>query len=478
MPSDYGCGANDGAYYPVGLLTLGTYLKRKNSKYNITIVDLHHEKNYRPQADVVGISANSVLNYRNVLAVAEKAKEQGASVILGGPYATRKAEDILRNRANTVDFIIRGYGEVALDCLLETLNNGGGLGNVPNLSWRNKDGIVIHNEVSVIDWNYDKFLPLDFSLLRSGIEAYHKLSKGKNSKPTDATFVIFTHFGCSYQDMVKKRKLNKSSIAHWCSYCSLDGGVSSRKGKDIVEEVLGMLHTSKVPKESNVLLKCYGDNAGKQEEMLNDLACEIEACNKWKEYNIEWTFYMQSCFLLEKTAKILRRIGTRNLFIGFDSADNRIQKLNALGTSLQTHKRAIRICKENGIRIQAGFVLGCAGETQESIDNTLAFANELALSTTLDRINAAVVVIIPGAPNYSLLCEKEPWLIKQDLMDIEEVRWNWVRHFCPDLGKTPSGGLRILEDAANYLDDLSPGQHASMGFLSKRFKENEMVKPF
>jgi len=125
-----------------------------------------------------------------------------------------------------------------------------------------------------------------------------------------------------------------------------------------------------------------------------------------------------------------------------------------------------------GIRIQAGFVLGCAGETQRSLGETLRFAEELASQGVLERINSAVLFIIPGSPAYSLLAEREPWIRELDILPTEELQWQWVRHFCPHLGKNPSDGLAILQRAASRLDDLSPGPHASMGYISSRLEDD------
>jgi hypothetical protein len=204
--------------------------------------------------------------------------------------------------------------------------------------------------------------------------------------------------------------------------------------------------------------------------MLSSLASEIEGCEEWRQYRIAWTFYSQSSRVSPELATHLKRVGTENLFIGFDSADDEIQRLNGLGTSANCHVRAARICRENGIKIQAGFVLGCAGETQKSIDRTLAFAEDLSQDQALERINTAVLVIIPGSPAYSLLCEREPWIRELDDLPTEALQWYWIKHFCPGLGRNPSEGLAVLRRAANTLDALlDHAAHASMGFISDRY---------
>jgi hypothetical protein len=173
---------------------------------------------------------------------------------------------------------------------------------------------------------------------------------------------------------------------------------------------------------------------------------------------------------------LLKRIGTENLYIGFDSADNHIQKTNGLGTSLESHRRAAKLCKKHGIKVQAGFVLGCAGETTTSLFNTYSFALELYEQNLLERINSAVLFIVPGSPAYNMLCKREHWILELDLLPTEEIQWYWIKHFCPDLAENPSKGLERLYHFANKFDELSPGPHASMGYLSERLKKESPIE--
>ena len=474
VPSDYGHGANDGAYYPVGLLTIASHLKRQNPAREVRVVDLHHNPEYLPKAPIVGISASSTLCYRNVLAVAEKAKAAGATVVLGGPHASFLAEQILNNRKRVVDYIIRNEGEISMDRLLTALEQGEALSTVPNLSWRERSGRILHNPIIGTPWRYDDFLPFDFGLLDSGLAPYWAATRARVDPGMAAGFVVFTHFGCGYRDRMSHKTHLDGRLAASCSYCSLGGTGPIRKGEDIVSEVLRLIEEARVPKRERVLLKCYGDNVGFHRGMLSDLARAIEQEPRWKEYCIDWTFYMQSSLVTEKTADLLLAVGAKRLFIGFDSVDDEVQRLNGLGTNMRAHKRAVSICQSRGLRIHGGFVLGCAGETRESIDKSIRFAAEIAATGTLERVNSAVLVVMPGAPAYELLCEKEPWIRELDLLDTEEIRWHWLRHFCPNLAGSPTEAREILQQAADRLDELCPGAHASMGYISKRMKAEAM----
>lgn len=472
VPSNYGRGANDGAYYPVGLLSIATYLKRNLPDIGISIIDMHHEPDYRPNADIVGISASSTLTYRNVLNLARKAKDNGATVILGGPHATQLADQILQNRKGVIDHIVRGNGEVPFELLLRALRTGSDLSDVPSLSWRTSSGDIRHNPLFTETWKYDDFLPLDMSLLKCGIQPYWEVFRRRIDRNVDAAFVIFTHFGCGYRELKKRALINGRSLSRWCSYCSLNELPFVRTGEAIVKETLSLLKYFKVPKGSNVILKCYGDNVGTQKEMLKSLAMAIEHSELWHQYRIGWTFYSQSSRISKELCEVLKGIGTRNLYIGFDSVNDNVQRINGLGTSIKSHLRAVSLCREYDIKIQAGFVLGCAGENEQTLEQTLRFTEYLSSIKVLERIAAGILFVIPGSPAYSVLCEKEPWIKALDDLPTEEIHLHWIRHFCPHLGINPLDGFKKLQQFANRIDDLSPGPHASMGFISERLAED------
>jgi radical SAM superfamily enzyme YgiQ (UPF0313 family) len=257
-------------------------------------------------------------------------------------------------------------------------------------------------------------------------------------------------------------------------YCSLNDPVTVRTGSEVVSEVLHLIDSSGVQPGAEVHLKCYGDNVGSQNSMLEELSETIEGCERWREYSIGWTFYAQSSLVTRDLVDLLSRVGTRNLFVGFDTVSDDLQRLNGLGSSLSTHLRTVDLCAEAGIRIQAGFVLGCAGETEDSLARSLAFAERLAERGVLERINAAMMFVAPGSPAYDLLVQREPWLLQSDLLPNRETQLLWLKHFCPALGRTAEESFEWVRETANRLDDLSPGPHASMGFISRRLSNHTL----
>ena len=468
--ANVGRGANDGVYYPAGLLTIANALQSEGVE--VVVDDQHHSSIViHNDADLVGIQTASTLCHKNALEIARLAKEAGKSVVLGGPHATALPGQILQNR-HKIDFIIRGKGEQPLVDLVSTLGAGKSLTSVPSLSWR-EGGRVIHNPDDVRMWHYDKYVPLPLEMLSCGVGQYWKAYHKVINPQTDFSFLMFTHFVCGYRERRVGRiqpgnpfpvRSKQTGEPKFCSFCALQDVAGPRLPKNILAELRVYLDTWRVPKDSRVSLKCYGDNIGPQGKLVADLVQEIEKCPWWKDYHFSWTFYCQSSYLSKELAENLARIGTDCLFIGFDSINDEVQKLNALGTSRLTHDRAVALCRQHGIRIQAASVLGLIGENPESLEENYQYYRGLLEQGVLERINSAILFIIPGTAAYEMLVDREPWIGKLDLLPTDEVRRAWIKHFCPHVN------LDLLREYAEKIDDLSPGPHASMGYESSRLK--------
>ena len=471
--ANVGRGANDGVYYPAGLLTIANALRSEGVE--VVVDDQHHSSIVIDNdADIVGIQTASTLCHKNALEIARLAKDAGKPVVLGGPHATALPEQILRNRPE-IDFIIRGKGEQPLVDLVSTLGGNRSLTGVPSLSWR-EGGQVIHNSDDTRMWHYDKYVPLPLEILSCGVGHYWKAYQEIINPQTDFSFLLFTHFVCGYRERRVGRIQPgnpfpvRSDIGEpkFCSFCALQDVAGPRLPKNILAELGVYLDTWSVPKGSRVALKCYGDNIGPQGKLVADLVQEIEKCMWWKDYHFSWTFYCQSSYLSKRLAQDLARIGTDCLFIGFDSINDEVQKLNALGTSRLTHDKAVTLCQQHGIRIQAASVLGLIGENPESLEENYQYYRELLEKRILERINSAILFIIPGTAAYEMLVEREAWIGNLDLLPTDKVREAWIKHFCPRVS------LNLLREYAEKIDDLSPGPHASMGYESSRLKSRKL----
>jgi radical SAM superfamily enzyme YgiQ (UPF0313 family) len=443
---DVGFAFNQGAYWPVGLLTIASHVKRCVPDLDIelfdeALVDQHRRTQNTISGDIVGIQAASCLTYGSVLRLAEAAKRKGAYVIVGGAFATELGRQILEKRG-CIDAVVVGSGEAPMVAIVETLRQGSGIAGlrgIPGVWSRCNGGIVGTDSDGPFD--YERCRPLDYSLVP--VSTYHRNYHLMNPY-FDGACQIFTHFGCKY------RETRRSAGKEWCTYCSLSDRLVLRTPEDICTEVREALKSANVRPGARLMLKCYGDNASALCEHLDAIARALAGDPVLVSFDLWWSLYAQSSFITPRLVEVLQRLRVWEVYIGFDSGDDGIQRLNSLGTTTASHLRAARLLRDAGIRIQAGFVLGCAGETKDSMSATVRLAETLAGLGNVDLFHASPLVVLPGSPAFRMLCGCVPALRDIDFLNTTQLQHEWIRHFCPQLGE-PESALHLLDRTARGL---------------------------
>jgi len=145
--------------------------------------------------------------------------------------------------------------------------------------------------------------------------------------------------------------------------------------------------------------------------------------------------------------------------VGFDSADDRVQRINGLGTTRLTHLRAAMLLKQAGIRIQAGVVLGCKGESPQSLAATLEFCGELHSLGNVDLFHASPLSVLAGSGAFRDLSVQMPEIQEVDYLDPDLLQREWLARFCPALGtgEDAQRTVRQVADAIGAMGRLRSG---------------------
>ena len=173
-------------------------------------------KHGRPQ--IVGISTITATVKRGY-ALADECRSLGIPVILGGPHVTFLPEEALCHAG----LVVRGEGETAMNSLLDLWTEGYleatdlRYAAVPNLSWRNPDGIIQHNALAPWITDLDALPSPDFSLADGTADC---VMGGRR------TVMVQTSRGCPFD----------------CSFCSVTGMFGKKFRFRSVESILGELH--------------------------------------------------------------------------------------------------------------------------------------------------------------------------------------------------------------------------------------------
>ena len=96
------------------------------------------------------------------------------------------------------------------------------------------------------------------------------------------------------------------------------------------------------------------------------------------------------------TLKVLKDNGLRLLLVGYESGNQQILHNIKKGMLVDVAKRFTKDCHELGIVIHGTFILGLPGETKETIEETIHFANEINPHT----IQVSLAAPYPGTFLY------------------------------------------------------------------------------
>ncbi len=114
-----------------------------------------------------------------------------------------------------------------------------------------------------------------------------------------------------------------------------------------------------------------------------------------------------------KTLKVMRENGLRLLLVGYESGDDQILHNVKKGLRTDIARRFTEDCHKLGILIHGTFILGLPGETRETIETTINFAQEINPHT----IQISLAAPYPGTTLYKQAVENG-WVKENDTVNL------------------------------------------------------------
>jgi len=270
----------------------------------------------------------------------DKNKNRVAKYIIGGPHATVDYHTGL----SIFDSVVEGEGDKTV---LKILND------YPNIK------PVYLNDITE---NLDEIPFADRDII--DIKEYAN-NYTLNGEPT-TTYV--TSRGCSYGK---------------CAFCCrTTNGVRYRSAQNIYEEVLE-------------IQKKYGINGAMffDDEFVSNKKRLKEFCKLITPLNIKWRCLARVNSIDEKIIPIMKDAGCVEIAVGIESADSEILNNISKGIKIDKAKRAIKIIKQNNIRVKELFIIGLPGESHDSIQKI----DDFVRTTKPDDVDFTVLSIFPGS---------------------------------------------------------------------------------
>ncbi len=425
IDSNYSKSLRTGVYPPLNIAVLAGYLKKQKSNVEIELLDGEIEDiesiKAKLNSNIVGISSN-ILTYNSALEIAKYAKMIGSTVVLGGPYPTTQANEILL-RNEFVDYIVKGDGEKTL----LGLSTGTKKEEIPNLVYK-KNNKVFLNKESVT--NIEELVVPDY--LNLPLEKYFENFRGRYShfKPFRGSLPLYSIKGCKW----------RNSSKGGCLFCVIPNkGYRMKQHNHFLNEIL-------------YFNEIYGINSFWEvsDSLLDDFSLfeELKKFNT-KARDINLHIYGRANQLQDiERVRVLKDANVFEVFIGAESGDNTILSSINKGSTVEQTYKAIENLNKLGIKSTVSFVLGLPGETIPSLSKTLDFAEKISKFENVFETSTSIMLPIPGSKAFEKLKNRTD-ITLSDNYNLEYLKEIWISEFT-------NVGLDILDQYFERITSLFP----------------------
>lgn len=282
------------------------------------------------------------------LELCDLAKQVDPSVVtvLGNVHAAFCYDEILKDNHDTLDFIVRGEGEVTLVELLDLLNAGGDPAAVKGLAFWRDGGVVVTPKAPYIH-DLDN-LPAAWDLVEWPIYTYRAKNNARLA-------IISTARGCKSQ----------------CSFCSQQlfwaQTWRARSAENVVNELemLGKTYGVEVAMLSDELPTFDRERWEKILDLMIErkvpvkLLMETRVDDILRDADIMWKY---------------KKAGVEHIYVGVEAGSQETLDLFKKDTVVAQSKQAIDIINAADIVSETSLVLGLPDDTPESIAQTVELA--------------------------------------------------------------------------------------------------------
>jgi radical SAM superfamily enzyme YgiQ (UPF0313 family) len=347
----YNCDLIHAVSLPLGLISIGSYLKENGYDVRICDLSVSHEKiekvfdEYKP--DIVGISLASVNHIDGASYVTEKLHNKGVPIVWGGTFCDVCDPQIVFDGAD-VDYLSFCEGEATWLEIMQTLENGGDLRSLKGIAYRDDNGkAVVTPDREFVDLTE---LPiLDYTLV--DVNAYSQYLYGCKN-----LVYVYLSKGCPSQCT-----FCVNQITHRCTY-----------RRRSLEHFM---------KETEVLVKEYGvDGLYFCDELCFKNKEQVyEVCDAFEKSELEffWGFQTRIGILGEEEFRRCYECGCRWVDFGIESGSKEQLRIMKKGIPYDKIEPTFEICDKLGIISLANFIIGLPGETEDQLRDTVNLANRI-----------------------------------------------------------------------------------------------------
>lgn len=361
-------------FYPIGFVSLSEYLERHNCKVRIINIALKMLKSSKFDVEkaikslqpvAFGIDLHWMPHVQGSLAIAEIIKKYHPDipVIFGGLSSTYFHKDLIDNYP-AIDFVVRGDStENPMLRLIEAIKNKKQPENIPNVTWRNKQGKTIINPLDYVPKDLNN-IAIDYSHIIKKVIRHRDIFgympyEGWLDYPAAAVFSVR---GCIHQcktcggsAFAFKNMANRTKPAY-------------RDPKLIVRDIINIQNILNGP------IIIIGDLLQKGQGYADEIFQLLKKEKITSEIAVEF-FMPPSRELLEKIADAIPKF---NIEISIESHDEKVRRAFGRPYGNESFEKMVLDAFELGCRrLDIFFMTGLPEQTCQSIQETAEYCRKL-----------------------------------------------------------------------------------------------------
>jgi radical SAM superfamily enzyme YgiQ (UPF0313 family) len=355
---------------PLGLCVLAAHLQ--HAGHTVRILDLDLEEKVAPQGDpnrylvtvaeslrrerpaVVGVTSmfNNSLQAERIIGAAKEFDPTIVTVAGGSHFGALPRESLARIGA--LDFVVRGEGEATLAALLAAIEAGDATEAIAGLCLRADGGIRENAPGPLIE--LPGVAPV-WPALKDVIEIGRYAATSAPESPRRAVYIEAGR-GCPFA----------------CTFCATAPFWQRRYRVKSVASIVA---------EIRFLHSAFGyDTFMLVHDLLTvDKRFMHEFCDAMfaAELPVEWTANHRADLPLGELAPKMRSAGCLSVFMGIETASNRLQDEVEKGLTREQIVSTVSTLRDVGISSTCSFIVGFPSETRAELSATLGLAAELKL---------------------------------------------------------------------------------------------------
>lgn len=369
---------------PLSLISIAAMVPEHDAKLFDFKIDKYREKKFRSELnryDAVAITSMTPQVY-SALEIAKMAKEQGCITIIGGYHPTLVPEFVAKR--DYVDFTVRGEGEHTFKEVIDYIDdnkNNVSIKQIDGISYRNKDGKVIHNNERRLEPNLDNFPMPSRDLL-----------KGK----------LYTYLGTTTRQVETSR-----GCPHNCKFCCIikmwrNSNQPTTYRTKSISRIMREVYDVYEREKPDFIFFCE-DNFTINVKRTNKILDTIIRSGIHSKMHFSCQSRVDTLYRNPDLIEKLYKANFRQVFLGIESVHQQsLDAMNKRNTTPAMVTQVVKSLRDKGISIFGGVILGFPGETQRMVRQNI----QNTIDLDLDCVQFTPITAFPGTDFYDEMKEK------------------------------------------------------------------------